>query len=405
MRANAVPISVMILSLLMASEAVAAPKLLAVLPLDARNASAKMDTAAKASLEDALRDEAANALSSAGWSVLTGENTYALLRDNGVDPATCGAGECHVSTARELNVEVFISGVVHYVDDQLVASVRLMETKTGRILSSERLEAPNTMGLRHAFEARAARFFARAGLTGGSAEKAPAAAWVQIRVMPAKAAITVDRMPASAGRQGPFSAGPHTVRGELEGYVPAEQSVELTNEAVKEVSLELKALPGRVRVALNVDAECESAGVRAKGGVERPAVLEVPAGAAHVVCRSPGHSDAIADVTAVPGSEVVTSLTLAASSPKSVEQVNLSLPPRTSETTLPLPVAPDSSRKTWGWVAIGAAALVTAASVAFDVKASSSNDRRLTAIDFLPVSGYAVAIGLAGVGIYNVGSR
>jgi hypothetical protein len=55
---------------LLLSRAALAARLIAVLPLDVSNASAKLDKAGQASLEEMLRDVATDALRPAGWTIL-----------------------------------------------------------------------------------------------------------------------------------------------------------------------------------------------------------------------------------------------------------------------------------------------------------------------------------------------
>jgi putative endopeptidase len=153
-----------VLALTLLSAEAHAEKLIAVLPLDTRMTKGKMDAAAQSSLEEMLRDVATNLLSPGGWTVLTGENTLQVLVDNGVDPTKCGDQNCHLSMAREIKAERFLSGTIQYVDGEFTASIRLIDTRTGRILASERLTGKTTKVLRETFEPRAEQFFFRAGL-------------------------------------------------------------------------------------------------------------------------------------------------------------------------------------------------------------------------------------------------
>jgi hypothetical protein len=96
--------------------------------------------------------------------VLTGETTIKLLTDNGIDPAQCGEGSCHLDTAKQMNVEKFISGTVQHFEGVYTASIRLIDTKTGNILASVRVESETVRGLSKEFAARSADFFAHSGL-------------------------------------------------------------------------------------------------------------------------------------------------------------------------------------------------------------------------------------------------
>jgi TolB-like protein len=68
---------------------------------------------------------------------------------------------------------------------------------------------------------------------------------------------------------------------------------------------------------------------------------------------------------------------------------------------LPSPQAPRTPGHRNAWLAIGLGALVAGGSAAFDNLSSTSKDGRLTAVDFLPVAGYAVALALGGWGAWQ----
>ncbi len=150
-----------------ASRASAVQKLLAVLPLDVTAANGHLTKAGEKLLEEMVRDMAANALP--GWTVLTGDTTIQLLQDNGVDPTKCTEASCHLAMARQLEADKFISGVVMFVDGEFTASIRLMDTKSGRILASTEVTGGKTLDLRRDFEAKAADFFGRLEPGGGNA--------------------------------------------------------------------------------------------------------------------------------------------------------------------------------------------------------------------------------------------
>jgi outer membrane protein OmpA-like peptidoglycan-associated protein len=143
-------------------------KLIAVLPLDVSNTNGRMDKAARTSVEEMLRDVATDALANDGWTVMTGENTLQVLIDNGVDPTKCGEASCHLEAARELKASKFLSGAVQWVDSEFVASIRLIDSKNGRVIATARLEGPTTKALRKEFEAKSAAFFAKSGLLTSS---------------------------------------------------------------------------------------------------------------------------------------------------------------------------------------------------------------------------------------------
>jgi hypothetical protein len=150
--------------MLVSTDAWATNQLIAVLPLDVSHARKKLDADAQASLEEMLRDVATDALAPAGWTILTGETTLQVLKDNGVNAEACGNQECHLASARELKADKFISGAVQLVEGEFTASVRLIDTASGRILASERVRGKTVKELTTAFEGKAKEFFQKGGL-------------------------------------------------------------------------------------------------------------------------------------------------------------------------------------------------------------------------------------------------
>ncbi len=146
-------------------------KLLAVLPLDVSNTGGRMKKPARVLLEEMLRDAAANALPS--FTVMTGATTIQLLQDNGIDPTKCSDTSCQLATARQIEAQEFFAGSVVYLDGQYAASIRLIDTKTGKILAAAEVSGRTAWDLRKAFEKQAAEFFARARLRGGRSAIAP----------------------------------------------------------------------------------------------------------------------------------------------------------------------------------------------------------------------------------------
>jgi hypothetical protein len=100
--------------------------------------------------------------------ILSGENTLQVLADNGVDPATCNQ-TCHLSMAREIKAEKFISGAVQWTDGEFTASIRLLDTATGQILATESLEGENVRTLRNDFKAKVRDFFTKGGMLSAEA--------------------------------------------------------------------------------------------------------------------------------------------------------------------------------------------------------------------------------------------
>jgi hypothetical protein len=74
-------------AIMVGTAARAADRLIVVLPLDVSHSGGKLGADARADLEEMLRDAATDALTSHGWTILTGETTLQVLQDNGVDAA------------------------------------------------------------------------------------------------------------------------------------------------------------------------------------------------------------------------------------------------------------------------------------------------------------------------------
>jgi hypothetical protein len=395
-------------ALLCANAASAEGKLFAVLPLDVRMTHGQMSEAAQTSIEEMLRDESANHLAQAGWTVLTGETTLQVLSDNGVDIAKCNDEGCHLSIAREIDVDRFISGSVQYADDEFTASIRLIDTRTGRILSSEHISGKTAHDLRSAFEPRVAEFFSRASLAASGPQPAadanqPADAkasqtaasqtavsqtaatqvtvsqvneapvpppqgslhvtstpsgatvtvdgavvgttpltktmpvgsydvsmempgyvpvwkpvvidtdressvsermveqrlfirvladsYIKVLTNPPGASVFIDGRPAGTGRQGPFTAGRHTVSAQAEGYRPTELNVAVSSGTTALAILTLTRARGAVMVSTNVEADCSAQGIRARVNPGQAERLDVAAGNVAVTCRRLGYED------------------------------------------------------------------------------------------------------------------
>ncbi len=185
----------------------AAARLIAVLPLDVTHAEGQLKPAGRADLEEMLRDIAADTLGPQGWTVLTGETTLQVLQDNGVDASRCGDENCSLSMAREIKADKFLSGNVRYVDGLFTASIRLVDTATGCILSSASIEGANERALREDLRARSAEFFARGGLTG-AAEVTPELKPAPLTLAPEpKAAKLAAAQPLPAAKPRPPGRG------------------------------------------------------------------------------------------------------------------------------------------------------------------------------------------------------
>jgi len=261
----------------LALPAFAVDKTIVVLPLDITKSAGKMGPEARASLEEELRDEAANALAESGWTVMTGETTLKILTDNGIDPTKCFQGSCQLDTAKEMNVEKFITGAVQYFEGAYTASIRLIDTRTGNILASVRLEGKTVHEVGKDFASKAEKFFERSGLVG---QVAAAPAQVEQPTAPARAAqgtlkvvsnpsgakVSIDgdavgATPLTVKRD----AGSYVVSIELSGYAAVTRQIDLAGGRAALVSESLMQAAGYIEVSVSPDAAARTASVAVDG--------------------------------------------------------------------------------------------------------------------------------------------
>ncbi len=249
-------------ALLLSATAQGAGHVIAVLPLDAKMTKGKMDDASQASLEEMLRDVAVDALSSEGWTILTGETTLQILQDNGVDASKCGDQNCHLSMTREIKAEKFLSGAVQYADEEFTASIRLIDTATGRILASERIEGKTVKALRAAFSTKAGTFFARAGLTGGgemtdpsTTPGRPASTGLSVMSDPAGASVRIDGdMQGKTPFRKELPAASYYVTLELGGYSPVTKQVTVEAGKIATFAGQLFRTAGFLEISLQPES-------------------------------------------------------------------------------------------------------------------------------------------------------
>ena len=117
--------------------AASADKRVAVLPLNVtRSAKSRLDADGARAMTEVLRDAAVNFLPSTGWLVLSTETTLQLLNERGVDPAKFDDADCTLAFARQMKVEMFVTGSVEWSDAQFVGSVRLFDTSSGKMVAA-----------------------------------------------------------------------------------------------------------------------------------------------------------------------------------------------------------------------------------------------------------------------------
>ncbi len=89
---------------------------------------------------DELRGEASERLPE--HYVFTRENLESRLKEKGIDPSDC-AGEdfCEIDVGRKMGVDYIMSGSVLRLGDKLVATIKLHETREGRLIGQRSPEA------------------------------------------------------------------------------------------------------------------------------------------------------------------------------------------------------------------------------------------------------------------------
>lgn len=113
---------------------------------------------------------------------------------------------------------------------------------------------------------------------------------VDLSVVPPGAALMLDGNPVRAGVLPNVPIGDHQVRGEADGYTPAEKTFEVLKGKTTRIKLELARLAGRLVLTADAGAFCE-----VDGGKSQPVTagkgLQVPlAPGLHVVsCRQEGY--------------------------------------------------------------------------------------------------------------------
>jgi TolB-like protein len=88
---------------------------------------------------DAVRGGAVEGLAGREVDVLTRENIMVLLREMGKQD--CTEGDCDVETARNIGADFVVSGTVARIEDALVVTLKLHETKRGSLLATNQIDA------------------------------------------------------------------------------------------------------------------------------------------------------------------------------------------------------------------------------------------------------------------------
>ena len=94
---------------------------------------------------DETRGGALEGLKGQGVEILSRDNLAVILRRMGNQE--CAEGDCEVETARNIGADYVISGRVARIEDSLVVTLKLHETKIGSLLSSETVEGTTKVGV------------------------------------------------------------------------------------------------------------------------------------------------------------------------------------------------------------------------------------------------------------------
>ena len=117
---------VVLISIMMVSDALAEVKRLAVLEFR----SGAIDSAYLLNLSDQSRRAAVEILSDEEYLIMTRENMMQILTDMGKD-ASCMEGTCEVEIGRNVGADVIITGDVLQIESTYVLTLKLYDTLSG----------------------------------------------------------------------------------------------------------------------------------------------------------------------------------------------------------------------------------------------------------------------------------
>ena len=95
-------------------------------------------------LSDDCRGAVAEVTRAEGAIVITRENMLEVLKATG---GQCKEGECEVETARNLGVDLFVTGSITALDGELILSLKAYETRKGQLLDQKRASAQREKAL------------------------------------------------------------------------------------------------------------------------------------------------------------------------------------------------------------------------------------------------------------------
>ena len=97
-------------------------------------------------LSDQARIAAIEALPKEEYTIMTRENMLMVLEDMGKD-ASCMEGSCEVDIARNIGADFVVTGSVMKVDEQFLLTLKLHETREGKLLSGKELRKDQVLEL------------------------------------------------------------------------------------------------------------------------------------------------------------------------------------------------------------------------------------------------------------------
>ena len=104
------------------------------------------DEALLSSLSDSVRAGLVKTIDQDEYLVMTRESTMQILKDMGKD-ASCMEGSCEVEIARNIGADYVVSGTVTLISGTYLVTLKLHNTKTNALLSSEQLENKEALAL------------------------------------------------------------------------------------------------------------------------------------------------------------------------------------------------------------------------------------------------------------------
>ena len=132
------------------------------------------DEALISSLSDSVRTGLIKSVDTDEYLVMTRESTMQILKDMGKD-ASCMEGSCEVEIARNIGADYVVSGTVTLISETYLVTLKLHNTHTNALLSSEQVENKealqlvkqmNSAGQRLLFEAKLIDTLPNTGETG-----------------------------------------------------------------------------------------------------------------------------------------------------------------------------------------------------------------------------------------------